>query len=143
MRADDYSLSPHHHRDPDHDRFERAKQEVKAHYEIVTDDADEELNAGRFYYLTGDSDRALAAFRTVEKLDPRRCFRQVMIGGADANLRAVADGTLDVAASERQTRCSSLSSSPAGLKWVTLRNTQRAANFTPLYERPILIVRAL
>ena len=57
---------------PDHDRFERAKQEVKAHYEIVTDDADEELNAGRFYYLTGDSDRALAAFRTVEKLDPRR-----------------------------------------------------------------------
>jgi len=57
---------------PDHDRFERAKQEVKAHYEIVTDDADEELNAGRFYYLTGDSDRALAAFRTAEKLDPRR-----------------------------------------------------------------------
>jgi len=52
----------------DHNGFELAKQEAKAHYDLVTDDPDEELNAGRFYYLTGDLDRALAAFRTVEKL---------------------------------------------------------------------------
>jgi hypothetical protein len=55
---------------PDHDRFEQAKQEVGRHYEIVTDDPDEQLNAGRFYYLTGDSDRALAAFRAAQRLDP-------------------------------------------------------------------------
>lgn len=57
---------------PDHDRFEQAKQEVARHYDILTDDPDEQLNAGRFYYLTGDSDRALAAFRAVKKLDPAR-----------------------------------------------------------------------
>ncbi len=57
---------------PDHDRFERAKQEAAAHYATVTDDVEEQLNAGRFYYLTGAPDRALAAFRAAGKLDPQR-----------------------------------------------------------------------
>ena len=60
---------------PDHDRFERARQEAAAHYAIVSDDVDEELNAGRFYYLTGAWDRALAAFRTAGRLDPQRSVR--------------------------------------------------------------------
>jgi Doubled CXXCH motif (Paired_CXXCH_1)/Cytochrome c554 and c-prime len=63
---------------PDHDRFEQAKQEAAAHYGVVTDDADEEINAGRFYYLAGDPDRALAAFRTAVKLDPRRSVSYFM-----------------------------------------------------------------
>jgi hypothetical protein len=63
---------------PDHDRFELAKREAAVHYGIVTDDADEEINAGRFYYLTGDSDRSLAAFQTAEKLDPRRSVSYFM-----------------------------------------------------------------
>jgi len=42
----------------------------------------------------------IAFFFGPEKLDPSRCFRQVVSADPEANLRAVADGTLDVAASD-------------------------------------------
>ncbi len=55
----------------DGDRFEHAKQEVLARYEIQSDDAEEQLNAGKFHYLTGNPQRALDAFRSALKLDPQ------------------------------------------------------------------------
>jgi len=57
------------------ERFEVAKKEIEARYKLSPDDPEEQLNAGRFYYLIGESENALAAFRAVEKLDPRRSTR--------------------------------------------------------------------
>lgn len=57
------------------ERFEVAKKEIEARYQLSPDDPDEQLNAGRFYYLMGESESALAAFRAVEKLDPQQSTR--------------------------------------------------------------------
>jgi tetratricopeptide (TPR) repeat protein len=60
---------------PGRQSFELAKQEIRDRYQLTLDDPDEQLNAGKFYYLIGQSDWALAAFGNVEKLDPQRSTR--------------------------------------------------------------------
>jgi predicted CXXCH cytochrome family protein len=51
-------------------RFERAKELFRARAEANSDDAEQEIGAGRFYYLTGDIPRAISAFRTSLRIDP-------------------------------------------------------------------------
>jgi predicted CXXCH cytochrome family protein len=54
----------------DGQRFERAKELFRARAEANSDDAEQEIGAGRFYYLTGDFSRAISAFRTSLRIDP-------------------------------------------------------------------------
>lgn len=51
-------------------RFEAAKKLFRARAEVNSDDAGQEIGAGRFYYLTGDMDHAVAAFRASLRIDP-------------------------------------------------------------------------
>jgi len=51
-------------------RFERAKALYRARAELNSDDAQQQFAAGRFFFLAGDMDRAVAAFRASLKLDP-------------------------------------------------------------------------
>jgi hypothetical protein len=51
-------------------RLERAKELFRARAEANSDDAEQEIGAGRFYYLTGDLPRAINAFRTSLRIDP-------------------------------------------------------------------------
>ena len=55
----------------DEEWFENAKQLYRARAQLDSDDAQQELAAGRFDYLSGDMDAAVAAFRATLKLDPR------------------------------------------------------------------------
>ena len=57
---------------PDVQSFELAKKDLRARYQLALDDPDEQLNAGKFYYLVGETESALAAFRAVKTLDPER-----------------------------------------------------------------------
>ena len=52
------------------ERFEHAKQLYHARAEIDSDDAQQQLAAGKFFFLAGDPDDAIAAFRAASKLDP-------------------------------------------------------------------------
>jgi hypothetical protein len=54
----------------DGERFERAKELFRARAEANSDDAEQEIGAGRFYYLIGDIPRAISAFRTSLRIDP-------------------------------------------------------------------------
>jgi predicted CXXCH cytochrome family protein len=54
----------------DGQRFERAKELFRARAEANSDDAEQEIGAGRFYYLIGDIPRAISAFRTSLRIDP-------------------------------------------------------------------------
>jgi hypothetical protein len=54
----------------DGERFERAKQLFRARAEANSDDAEQQIGAGRFYFLTGDLSRAISAFRTSIRIDP-------------------------------------------------------------------------
>jgi hypothetical protein len=56
---------------PDGERFAKAKAEAALRYNIQNDDADELFNAGKFFYLSGDSARAMSAFQTSAKLAPQ------------------------------------------------------------------------
>jgi hypothetical protein len=51
-------------------RLERAKELFRARAEASSDDAEQEIGAGRFYYLTGDFPRAVSAFRASLRIDP-------------------------------------------------------------------------
>jgi len=51
-------------------RLERAKELFRARAEANSDDAEQEIGAGRFYYLTGDFPRAISAFRAGLRIDP-------------------------------------------------------------------------
>jgi predicted CXXCH cytochrome family protein len=53
----------------DEEWFENAKQIYRTRAELDSDDAQQELAAGRFDYLSGDMDGAVAAFRATLKLD--------------------------------------------------------------------------
>jgi predicted CXXCH cytochrome family protein len=55
----------------DGERLERAKELFRARAEANSDDAEQEIGAGRFYYLTGDIPRAISAFRTSLRIDPQ------------------------------------------------------------------------
>ena len=79
----------------------------------------------------------IAFFFGPEKLDPRRCFRQVTIADADANLRALAGGTLDVAASDTAVLASS------GLAPASLANLRVIWTSPPLPQDPIIWRRDL
>jgi hypothetical protein len=54
----------------DGERFERAKELFRARAEANSDDAEQEIGAGRFYFLIGDTARAISAFRTSLRIDP-------------------------------------------------------------------------
>ncbi len=54
----------------DGERLERAKQLFRERAEANSDDAEQEIGAGRFYYLIGDIPRAISAFRTSLRIDP-------------------------------------------------------------------------
>lgn len=54
----------------DGQRFERAKELFRARAEANSDDAEQEIGAGRFYYLIGDIPRAISAFQTSLRIDP-------------------------------------------------------------------------
>jgi predicted CXXCH cytochrome family protein len=56
--------------DVDGERFEQAKQLFRARAEQNSDDAEQQLGAGRFYLLAGDPARAIGAFQGSLKLDP-------------------------------------------------------------------------
>lgn len=51
-------------------RFERAKELYRARAELNSDDAEQQLAAGKFFFLSGDMDGAVAAFRASLKLAP-------------------------------------------------------------------------
>jgi predicted CXXCH cytochrome family protein len=53
----------------DGERFERAKELYRARAELDSDDAEQQLAAGKFSFLSGDMDGAIAAFRASLKLD--------------------------------------------------------------------------
>lgn len=55
----------------DGERFERAKEFYRARAELNSDDAQQQFAAGRFYFLAGEMDRAVTAFRNSLKLDPK------------------------------------------------------------------------
>lgn len=55
----------------DGQRFERAKQLYRARAELNSDDAAQQFAAGRFFFLSGDMDVAVADFRASLKLDPK------------------------------------------------------------------------
>jgi tetratricopeptide (TPR) repeat protein len=50
--------------------FEHAKRLYRARAELDSDDAQQQLAAGRFFFLAGDFDGAASAFRAAMKLDP-------------------------------------------------------------------------
>jgi len=54
----------------DGERFERAKQVFRARAQLNSDDAEQQLGAGKFYLLTGDPVAAIGALRGSLKLDP-------------------------------------------------------------------------
>jgi predicted CXXCH cytochrome family protein len=54
----------------DGERLERAKELFRERAEANSDDAEQEIGAGRFYYLIGDFPRAISAFRTSLRIDP-------------------------------------------------------------------------
>ncbi|MBV8206659.1 MAG: hypothetical protein JO041_07690 [Acidobacteria bacterium] len=51
-------------------RFEEAKRLYSARAALNSDDADQDLAAGKFFFLSGDMDRAAASFQATLKLDP-------------------------------------------------------------------------
>jgi tetratricopeptide (TPR) repeat protein len=54
----------------DGERLEAAKQLFRARADLTSDDAQQQLGAGRFYLLSGDPVKAIGALRTSLKLDP-------------------------------------------------------------------------
>ena len=54
----------------DGERFEQAKQIYRARAEFNSDDAEQQMGAGRFYLLTGDPARALTALQASLRIDP-------------------------------------------------------------------------
>src|SRR5579859_893234 len=54
----------------DGERFERAKELYRARAELDSDDAQQQLAAGKFFFLSGDMAGAANAFRATLKLDP-------------------------------------------------------------------------
>jgi predicted CXXCH cytochrome family protein len=64
--------------------LELAKQLLRARAELNSDDAVQDMAAGRFYLLTADPASAVAAFETSLKLDPKIPV-QYLLGGAYAD----------------------------------------------------------
>jgi predicted CXXCH cytochrome family protein len=54
----------------DGERYERAKELYHARAELDSDDAQQQLAAGKFFFLSGDMAGAVTAFRATLKLDP-------------------------------------------------------------------------
>jgi tetratricopeptide (TPR) repeat protein len=51
-------------------RFEQAKELYRARAALFPDDPAQQFAAGQFFYLAGNADASIAAFRLVQKLDP-------------------------------------------------------------------------
>lgn len=54
----------------DGEQYERGKELYRARAELNSDDAQQQLAAGKFFFLSGDMARAVDAFRATLKLDP-------------------------------------------------------------------------
>lgn len=67
----------------DGERLKSARQLYDARAALNTDDAAQQLAAGKFYFLSADPDRAIAAFRASLKLDPAT-EAQYLLAGAYA-----------------------------------------------------------
>ncbi|MGA3186565.1 MAG: HEAT repeat domain-containing protein [Bryobacteraceae bacterium] len=65
------SLGVHDLPGEDGERLERAKELIRVRADADSDDAGQEIGAGRFYYLTGDIARAIRAFQTSLRIDPQ------------------------------------------------------------------------
>ncbi|HEV2687757.1 MAG TPA: tetratricopeptide repeat protein [Bryobacteraceae bacterium] len=59
-------------------RFDQAKQLFAARAELNSDDAEQDLAAGKFFYLTGDTAKAIRALRTSLMLDPSTPARYLL-----------------------------------------------------------------
>ncbi|HVO96599.1 MAG TPA: ammonia-forming cytochrome c nitrite reductase subunit c552 [Bryobacteraceae bacterium] len=64
------SLGVHELPGEDGKRFEAAKKLFRARADANNDDAEQDIGAGRFYYLTGEMDKAVTAFQTSLRIDP-------------------------------------------------------------------------
>jgi tetratricopeptide (TPR) repeat protein len=62
----------------DGDRLERAKELFRARAEANSDDAGQEIGAGRFYLLTDDFPGAISAFRASLRIDPESPARYLL-----------------------------------------------------------------
>jgi tetratricopeptide (TPR) repeat protein len=58
--------------------FDGAKALFRARAEANSDDAEQEIGAGRFFLLTGDFDRAVGAFRASMRIDPESPAQYLM-----------------------------------------------------------------
>jgi tetratricopeptide (TPR) repeat protein len=61
-------------------RFESARRLFDARAALNSDDAGQNVAAGRFYFLAADPDRAIAAFRASLKLDPTLPSQYLLAG---------------------------------------------------------------
>jgi len=76
--------------------LELAEKLVRQRAELNSDDAEQDIAAGRFYLLTADPTRAVAAFRTGLKLDPEAPVQYLLAGAyAEAGNLAAAKQILD------------------------------------------------
>jgi predicted CXXCH cytochrome family protein len=64
----------------DGERFERAKQAFRARAALNSDDAEQQVAAGKFYLLSGDAAAAIGAFQAGVKLDPRLQVQYLLAG---------------------------------------------------------------
>ena len=63
---------------PDGERFEQAKALYRARAEFNSDDAEQQMGAGRFYLLTGDPASALTALQASLRIDPEAPARYLL-----------------------------------------------------------------
>jgi tetratricopeptide (TPR) repeat protein len=78
----------------DADRFQRAKADYAARAELNPDDPQQQFAAGKFFYLAGETDRAVTLFRATLKLEPTlpaQYFLALALSGSgdDATARQV------------------------------------------------------
>ena len=94
----------------DAELFERARKIYQARADFNSDDAQQQVGAGRFYLLTGDPVRALTALEASLRIDPEVPARylvaaayvqQGQVAKAREELLAIAPGDVDYAKAQR------------------------------------------
>jgi tetratricopeptide (TPR) repeat protein len=94
----------------DGERFEQAKQIYRVRAQFNSDDAEQQMGAGRFYLLTGDPARALTALQASLRIDPETPARYLLaaalvqqgqVAKAREVLVTIAAGAADYAKAQR------------------------------------------
>ena len=94
----------------DGERFERAKKAYQARAEFNSDDAQQQMGAGRFYLLTGDPASALRALESSLRIDPEApaqylvaaaLVQQGQVAKARQMLLTIPPGAADYAKAQR------------------------------------------